>query len=102
MLKDMLCIIKNGQKIYKQKVCLHKNVNKNCIQILRLLEKEGFVNEKSPFNVYVVVTLFNNKIKAVKSLTRIYIRNILLKNIENISQMLDVVLWQNYLKKKKK
>jgi hypothetical protein len=26
----------------------------------------------------------------------------LLKNIENISQMLDVVLWQNYLKKKEK
>ena len=101
-IKDMLCRIKNGQKIYKQKVCLHKNVNKNCIQILRLLEKEGFVNEKSPFNVYVVVTLFNNKIKAVKSLTRIYIRNILLKKIENISQMLDVVLWQNYLKKKEK
>ena len=23
-LKDMLCRIKNGQKIYKQKVCLHK------------------------------------------------------------------------------
>ena len=99
-IKDMLCRIKNGQKFYKQKVCLHKNVNKNCIQILRLLEKEGF-EKKSPFNVYVLLNKFNNKIKAVKSLTRIYIRNILLKNIENISQMLDVVLWQNYLKKKK-
>jgi len=42
--KDMLCRIKNVvQKIYKQKVCFHKNVNKICIQTLRLLEKEGFV-----------------------------------------------------------
>ena len=110
--KDMLCRIKNGQlrnnvtgilqkkdmflkinnKKKQEKIAQIKNVqsqSKSSIQALRLLEKEGFVNEKSPFNVYVVVTLFNNKIKAVKSLTRIYIRNILLKNIENISQMLD-------------
>ena len=42
-LKDMLCRIKKWQNIYKQKVCFHKNVNKICIQTLRLLEKEGFV-----------------------------------------------------------
>ena len=88
-IKDLLCAsaLKNGQKFYKQTGCLHKNVNKNCIQALRLLEKEGCVNEKRPFNVYVLLNKFNNKIKAVKSLTRIYIRNILLKKKDMVLKL---------------
>ena len=44
IIKNMLCrVLSVGQKKDKQKGCLHKNVNKNCIQALRLLEKEGFV-----------------------------------------------------------
>ena len=44
-IKYLLCAIalKNRQKFYKQTGCFHKNVNKICIQTLRLLEKEGFV-----------------------------------------------------------
>ena len=74
-IKDMLCRIKNGQNLYKQKVCLHKNVNKNCIQILRLLEKEGFISgfvvEKSPFNVYVLLKYNLNGVPAIRYISNI-------------------------------
>lgn len=76
-IKDMLCRIQNGQKNYKQKICLHKHINKKCINLLYVLEKEGFISgfiiEKNPFVVYVLLKYTLNGEPAIKNISNISI-----------------------------
>lgn len=72
---DMLCRIKNGQKGYKYKICLHKNINKQCIQILQILEKEGFISgfiiNKNLNFVYVILKYTYDGFPAIKKIFNI-------------------------------
>lgn len=74
-IKDMLCRIQNGQKNSKQKICLHKHINKKCIQLLHILEKEGFISgfiiEKNPIAIYVLLKYTFNGEPAIKNIVNI-------------------------------
>ncbi len=41
---DMLTRIRNGQKANAGEVLLHEHTPKNCIKILDIMEKEGYIH----------------------------------------------------------
>ncbi len=40
---DMLTRIRNGQKAKLKEVILHEYMSKDCIEVLKILEKEGYI-----------------------------------------------------------